>query len=111
MTSEVENALRQLGQAEQAAVVLENGIALFDGSLPRDRTGYLVALVDVRARPGKQCDLDAAALGMEAIRLTENVDSSRCVGLIRNLYHQMTPHATVPAVGDFLERARGLVAV
>jgi hypothetical protein len=112
MTSEVGNALRQLGHAEQAATVLENGIALFDGSLPRGRAGYLIALADVRARPGKQRDLDAAAsLGMEAIQLTENLDSSRCVGLIRNLYHQLAPHATVPAVGDFLKRARGLVTV
>jgi DNA-binding XRE family transcriptional regulator len=112
MTSEVGNALRQLGHAEQAAAVLEDGIAMFDDSLPRGRHGYLTALADVRARPGKQCDLDAAAgLGMEAIQLTENLDSSRCIGQIRKLYHQMTPHAKVPAVGDFLERARGLVTV
>jgi hypothetical protein len=112
MTSEVGNALRQLGRAEQAATVLENGIAMFDDSLPRSRAGYLVSLADVRARPGKQRDLDAAArLGMEAIQLTENFDSSRCVGRIRNLYHQMTPHAIVPAVADFLDRARGLVTV
>lgn len=110
MTSEVGNALRQLGHAEQAATVLENGIAMFDGSRPRDHAFYLIDLADVRARPGKQYDLDAAAgLGLEAIQLTENLDSGRCVGLIRNLYHQLTPDATVPAVGDFLDRARGLV--
>jgi len=112
MTSEVGNALRQLGHTEQAAAVLENGLAMFDDSLPRGRHGYLIALADVRARPGKQCDLDAAAdLGMEAILLTENLDSNRCAGQIRNLYYQLTPHAKVPAVGDFLERARGLVTV
>jgi tetratricopeptide (TPR) repeat protein len=112
MTSEVGNALRQLGHTEQAAVVLENGIALFDGSLPRGRAGYLVALADVRARPGKQRDLDAAAgLGLEAIQLIENLDSSRCVGLIRNLSHQLAPHATLPAVADFLDRAGGLVTL
>jgi hypothetical protein len=31
--------------------------------------------------------------------------------LLRNLYRQMKPHARVPAIGDFLEQARGLVAV
>ena len=106
MTSEVGNALRQLGRAEQAAAVLDDGITLFDDSLPRGRAGYLVALADVRTRPGKQCDLDAAAgLGMEAIQLTENLNSSRCVDLIRNLSRQLTPHARVPAVADFLDRA------
>ncbi len=112
MTSEVGNALRQLGHAEQAAVVLENGLAMFDDSLPRGRHGYLIALADIRARPGKHCDLDAAVeLGMEAIQLTENLDSSRCIGQIRKLYRQMMPHAKVPAVGNFLERARELVTV
>jgi DNA-binding XRE family transcriptional regulator/tetratricopeptide (TPR) repeat protein len=112
MTSDVGSALRQLGHAEQAATMLENGIAMFDDSLPRGQAGYLVALADVRSRPGKQRDLDVAAShGMEAIRLTETLDSPRLAGLIRNLYHQMTPHAAVSAVGDFLERARSLVTV
>lgn len=112
MTSDVGNALRQLGHAEQAAAVLENSIALFDDSLPRGRAGYLIALADVLVRPGKQRDLDAAAdRGMEAIQLVENLDSARLVDLIRTLSHQLTPHAKVPAVGDFLERARELVTV
>ncbi len=111
MTSEVGNSLRQLGQADRAATMLEEGIAMFDNSLPRGRQGYLIALADVLARPGKQRDLDAAAArGMEAIQLAENLDSTRSVGLIRNLSHQMTPHAQVPAVRDFLERARVLLA-
>ncbi|MBV9163562.1 MAG: hypothetical protein JO309_00680 [Pseudonocardiales bacterium] len=111
MTSDGGSALRQLGHTEQAATVLENGIALFDDSLPRGRAGYLTALADVLARPDKQRDLDAAAdRGMEAIQLVENLDSARVAGLIRNLYHQMTPHARLPAVGDFVERARGFLA-
>jgi tetratricopeptide (TPR) repeat protein len=112
MTGEVGNALRQLGHAEQAATVLENSIALFDNSLPSSRAGYLIALADVRARPGKQRDMEAAAArGMEAIGLVENLDSARLTGLIRALSHQLTPHAKVPAVGDFVERARGLMTV
>jgi len=112
MTGELGNALRQLGRTEQAAAVLENSIAMFDYSLPSSRAGYLIALADVLARPGKQRDLDvAASRGMEAIQLVENLDSARLVGLIRTLSHQLTPHATVPAIGDFVERARGLVTV
>jgi hypothetical protein len=42
MASEVGNSLRQLGHAEQAAMVLKNGIAMFDDSLPRGRLGYLI---------------------------------------------------------------------
>jgi tetratricopeptide (TPR) repeat protein len=112
MTCEVGNALRQLGRTEQAAVVLGNGIAMYDDSRPSGQAGYLIALAGVRSRPGKQRDLDVAAShGMEAIRLTETLDSPRLAGLIRNLCHEMTPHAKVPAVGDFLERARSLVTV
>lgn len=83
MMSEVGNSLRQLGRAEQAAVVLENGIAMFDDSLLRGRHGYLIALADVLVRPGKQRDLDAAAgRGMEAIQLVENLERySEVVGL------------------------------
>jgi hypothetical protein len=111
MTSDVGSALRQLGHAEQAATVLENGIALFDDALPRGRAGYLTALADVLARSGKQRDLDAAtARGMEAIQLAEGLDSARIAGLIRNLCNQMQPHARVPAVGEFLDRARGVLA-
>ncbi|MGH3797630.1 MAG: helix-turn-helix domain-containing protein [Pseudonocardiaceae bacterium] len=112
MTAEVGNSLRKLGHAEQAARTLETGIAMFDGALPRGRLGYLTALADIRARPGRQRDLDAAAgLGMEAIQLVEGLDSTRSVGLIRDLHNQMVPHHKVPAVRDFLARARGLAQV
>lgn len=65
---------------------------------PRDRAGYLIYLADVLARPGKQRDL-------EAIQLVENLDSARTADLIRTLSHRLTPHAKVPAAGDFVERA------
>jgi len=110
MTSEVGNSLRRLGQADQAAAMLNEAIALFDGSLPRGRLGYLIALADVLAQPGKQRDLDAAtARGMEAIQIVKTLDSPRSVGLIRDLCQQMTPHTKVPAVRDFVARARELV--
>lgn len=110
MTSEVGNSLRRLGQADQAAAVLNDAVALFDGSLPRGRMGYLIALADCLSRPGKQRDLDAAAArGMEALQLVETLDSPRSVGLIRDLYQQLTPHTKVPAVRDFVARARELV--
>jgi transcriptional regulator with XRE-family HTH domain len=111
MTAEVGNCLRQLGHVEQAAVMLEDSIAMFDATLPRGRLGYLIRLADTLTRPGKQRDLDTAtALGIEAVQLAEGLDSVRSVGLIRNLYHQMQPHAEVPAVREFLDRARGVLA-
>lgn len=104
--------LLQLGQADQAAAMLGEGITLFDESFPRDRANYLTHLADARARPGKQRDLHAAAdRGMAALDLSESLESTRNVGRIRDLYRQMQPHAKVPAVRDFLERARGLVQV
>jgi hypothetical protein len=45
---------------------------------------------------------------MEAIGLAESLSSARSVDLICNLTQQLKPHHTVPAVRDFLERAKGL---
>lgn len=109
---EAGDSLLQLGQADRAAAMLEEGIALFDESFARDRQLYLVHWADALTRPGKQRDLETAAgHGMTSIDLAESLDSTLGVGLIRDLYHQITPHATVPAVRDFLDRARDLVEV
>jgi hypothetical protein len=43
--------------------------------------------------------------------VTESLDSTLGVDLLRDLYRQLKPHAKVPAVRDFLERARGFAAV
>ncbi|MGH4006661.1 MAG: helix-turn-helix transcriptional regulator [Pseudonocardiaceae bacterium] len=109
---EAGNSLLQLGQADRAATMLDEGVALFDESFARDRQLYSTLLADALARPGKQRDLDAAASrGMAAIQLAESLDSTLSVDLLRDLYHQMTPHAKVPVVRDFLDQARGLVQV
>ena len=64
------------------------------------------------AQPGPQRDLDAAAeRGMLAIDLAESLDSARGNSRLRDLYLQMEPHAKVPTVEDFLDRARGLMQV
>ncbi len=92
--------------------MLDQGVALFDESFARDRQIYLTHLADAMTRPGKQRDLEAAAeRGIEAIELAESLDSTISVDLLRDLYRQMKPHTTVRAVGDFLERAQGLVTV
>jgi DNA-binding XRE family transcriptional regulator len=109
---EAGDSLLLLGQADQAAGMLDEGIALFDESFVRDRQIYLTHQADALARPGKQRDLDAAAdRGIAAIELAESLDSALGVDLLRDLYHQMKPHAKVPAVRDFLERAQGVVTV
>ncbi|MGH3924883.1 MAG: hypothetical protein ACRDTT_18820, partial [Pseudonocardiaceae bacterium] len=89
-----------------AAATLQEGVALFDESFVRDRQLY--SLADARTRPGRQQDLDAAAgLGMASIDLAKSLDSTLGANLLRDLCHRMTPHAKVPAVRDFLERAKG----
>jgi DNA-binding XRE family transcriptional regulator/tetratricopeptide (TPR) repeat protein len=104
--------LLKLGKADQAATMLDQGTAQFDESFVRDRQINMTRLADALARPGPQRDLDAAAgLGMTSIDLIEDVDSTRGIGDLHDLYHHLKPHAKVPAVRDFLERARGLVAV
>jgi len=112
VTAGAGRCLLQLGKADQASTMLEDGIALFEESFIRDRRNYLIRLAEALAHPGPQRDLDAAAgRGIAALELSQNVDSTRGVGRLRDLYRHMKPHAKVPAVGDFLEQTRGLVAV
>ncbi|MGH3930887.1 MAG: hypothetical protein ACRDTF_13020, partial [Pseudonocardiaceae bacterium] len=93
--------------ADQAVMLLEEGIPLFDESFVRDRALFSIHLANALAQPGKQRDLDAAASrGMEALRLAEGLDSNRNMDLLRDLSHQLSPHTNVPAVRDFVERAR-----
>jgi len=111
ITSFAGECLLQVGQADRAAVLIEEGIALFNESFVRDRQLYSIHLANALAQPGK-CDLDAAASrGMEAIRLAECLDSNRSTDLLRDLSHQLSPHAQVPAVRDFLERSREFAQV
>jgi hypothetical protein len=44
------------------------------------------------------------------VDLAENLTSARSADCLRDLYMQMQQHASVPAVGDFLERAREVLA-
>jgi hypothetical protein len=112
ITATAGNCLLQLGQADRAAKLIEEGVDLYDESFTRDRQLYSVHLADALARPGTQRDLDvAASRGITAIQLAEGLDSNRSADLLRDLYHQMKPHATVPAVREFLDRAQGLVQV
>ncbi|MGH2776457.1 MAG: hypothetical protein ACRDJT_13625, partial [Actinomycetota bacterium] len=110
ITAGAGDCLLQLGQPDRATALLGGGIALFDESFARDRQIYLTHLADALARPGKQRDLEAATdRGLAAVHLAESLTSTRGIDCLRDLYRQMQPHASVPAVGDFLERARGVL--
>lgn len=103
--------LQKLGQADRAADMLGQGLALFGAPFDRDRTNYLIHLAEAFAQPGKQRDLHAAAnTGMQAIDLAEALSSTRTVDRIRVLARQLTPHATVAPVRDFLDRTRTFTA-
>ncbi len=103
------HCLLELGQPDQAAVMLDAGIAQLSAPFVRDRSWCVTLLADTLARPGKQRDLDAAAgLGMQSIDLAESLDSHAWAGHLRDLYFRMQPHGKIPAVQDFLERAKGL---
>ncbi|MDQ3761344.1 MAG: hypothetical protein M3460_06475 [Actinomycetota bacterium] len=104
------SCLLQLGQAEQAAAMLSEGITQYSEPFVRDRQIYVTYLAEALARPGKQRDPDAAArLGMQSIDLAEGLDSTRGTSRLRDLYYQLRPYAKIPAVQDFLERARDFV--
>jgi tetratricopeptide (TPR) repeat protein len=112
ITAGAGRCLQKPGQVDHAVVMLDEGIALFDEAFVRDRTNYLILVADALTQPGPQRDLDAAAeRGMLAIDLAESLDSARGNRRLRDLCLQMEPHAKVSTVGDFLDRARGLVQV
>ena len=99
------NCLLQLGQGEQAAAILHEGLAQFSQSRIRDRQVYTTYLAEARVLPGKQRDLEAAAgLGMQSLDLAESLDSTRGLGLLRVLSLSLQPYGKVTAVREFLER-------
>lgn len=111
ITADAGHCLLQLGQPGRATALLDDGIALLDESFARDRQIYLAHLADALARSGKRRDLDAAVdRGLAAVHLAESLTSTHGTDCLRDLYRRMQPHASVPAVGDFLERVRGVVA-
>jgi transcriptional regulator with XRE-family HTH domain len=111
ITAGAGDCLLQLDQPDQATVLLDEGIAMFDESFARDRLVYLTHLADALSRPGMQRDLDDAAdRGIAAVHLAECLTSSRGIDCLRDLYVRMRPHEPVPAVRNFLERARVVLA-
>jgi tetratricopeptide (TPR) repeat protein len=112
VTAGAGRCLLKLGKADQAAVLLEEGIALFDESFVRDRQNYLIRHAEALTHPGPQRDLDAAVeRGRAALDLSKNLDSTRGVDRFRDLVAQMRPHTKVPAVRDFMDCTRELAAV
>jgi len=111
ITAGAGDCLLQLGHPDRAAALLDGGIALFDKSFTRDQQIYLTHLADALARPGKQRDLEAAVdRGLAAVHLTENLASTRGTDCLHDLCRKLLPHASVPAIADFLERAREILA-
>lgn len=105
----------ELGQPDQAVPLLEEGIAQFSAPFVRDRQIFVTRQADARARSGTQQDLEAAVeLGMESLDLAERLDtrleggSRQGPGSLHDLYRHLKPHAQVPGVREFLERAQGV---
>ncbi|MGH8542058.1 MAG: hypothetical protein ACREX3_00075 [Gammaproteobacteria bacterium] len=98
-----------LGRPEQAVPLLDEAIAQFSAPFVRDRQLFVTRQAEARARPGKQHDLDAAIeLGTESLDLAERLDSRLGAEPLRVLCSQLQPHAQVPGVREFLERAEGV---
>lgn len=111
ITVEAGDCLLRLEQADHAATMLHEGVAMFDEPFVRDRQLYTIHLADSLTRPGKQQDLEAAAgLGMELVDVAESLESNTGTGGLRDLYNRMKPHARIPAVRDFLDRATHFTA-
>lgn len=104
--------LLKLGKADLAVDMLEEGIGLFDELFIRDRRNYSIRLAEALTHPGPQQNLDAAVeRGKEALELSTNLNSARGVDRLRGFMSQLRPHTKVPAVRDFVDRTRNLMAV
>src|SRR5262249_50159358 len=102
-------ALLRLGRADRAVRPLADGTRQLDDPMVRDRQLYLADWAEALIRPGHQRDLEqAASRGLEAITLAEELTSTRGIQRIHDLRTQLKPHAKVPIVREFLERAREL---
>jgi ATP/maltotriose-dependent transcriptional regulator MalT len=100
--------LLQLGKPSAAEPLIEEGIGALDSSMVRSRQFWTCALAEARVRSGK---LDEAAhAGQQALDVTPGLNSARSVARVRSLCGDMRPHQDVPAVREFLERAREIVA-
>jgi DNA-binding XRE family transcriptional regulator len=107
ITAGAGNCLLRLGRPERACSVLQDGIRGFGPSFDRDRGLYLGRLADALARPGRQRDLEAAAHhATAAVEIAAGLSSERSLTRIRELSTTLASHADVPAVRDFLEKAR-----
>jgi hypothetical protein len=112
ITASAGDCLLRLGQPDRATPLLDKGIALFDESFARERQIYLIQFATALAQPGPQRDLVAAAVrGLAGVHLAVGVTSTLGIDGLRNLYLQMQPHASIPAVADFLEEAREVLAM
>jgi hypothetical protein len=101
--------LLRIGRADQAVASLADGVRQLDSSMVRDRLLYLADWAEALARPGRQRDVEqAASRGLEAVTLAEELTSTRATQRIHDLRKQFKPHAKVPIVREFLERAREL---
>jgi hypothetical protein len=110
ITTGTGDCLLQLGQANRAVTLINQGLAMFEAPFDRDRQLYLTDLAEAFARPGKHRDLESTAnKGIEAIQLAENLSSTRSINRIRYLMQLMQPHAKIRPVRDFLEQARSFV--
>jgi len=109
VTARVGRTLLRLGRADQAVRSLADGVQQLDDSMVRDRQLFLADWAEALVRPGPQRDLEeAASRGLQAVALAESLCSSRATERVRDLRQRMKPHAKVPAVREFLERARAV---
>lgn len=103
------SSLVTASRAERAVPLFTEAAQLFSNDYQRDQQNTLIWLAEALNRPGEQQDLEAAAhYGIEAIQITESLMSGGSAKRIRTLQQQMEPHDSLPAVREFVERARGM---
>jgi transcriptional regulator with XRE-family HTH domain len=96
-----------LDRGDLAARFAERSLAM-DSRYVRGRQFNLALLATARVQAGEV--EEAARVGVDAVAAAEGMESARAVDYIADLANRLAPHAGLPAVNDFAEQARMVLA-
>lgn len=106
LSAKIAHCFRALGSDAQTARYAEQSLRMADGYV-RGKAFNLLLLASAHApaEPDR-----AADVGGRALDLVEGLESRRAVSYLRDLRRRLRPHADVPEVAVFEERAAALTA-
>ncbi len=104
LSAKIAHCFRALGSDAQTARYAEQSLQM-NGDYVRGKAFNLLILASAHARTEPDRAVD---IGERALDLVEGLESRRAVSYLRDLRHRLRPHAALPEVAGFGERAAAL---